>query len=166
MVYLALTLPRRYEARHWSVVWVGFDIVECVVLASLAFLTWKRRQLMVFTAVMAGTLLLSDAWFDVISSWGNGDSWSALVLAIFVELPASAFLFWVAYRNIRRTLAAYDALLGRPDHSGNLLRVPALSPPFESDPTSGEAVQGHMALWNPDEIVRPELNETNHREVA
>ena len=28
MVYLGLTLPHRYEARHWSVLWIGYDAIE------------------------------------------------------------------------------------------------------------------------------------------
>jgi len=127
MVYLGLTLPRRYEARHWSFVWIGFDVIEWVALTTFAWLTWKRRQLMLVTSIIAGTLLFADVWFDVISSWGNRDGWFTLLLAVFIEAPVSLVFFWVAYREIRRTLTVYDSLLGRADHSAGLLRVPALT---------------------------------------
>ncbi len=125
-IFLGLTLPRRYDARHWSLLWIGFDIILCVVLASFAWLTWKRRQLMLVTAIIAGTLLFCDAWFDVITSWGNRDHWVTIVTAVFAELPLSGFMFWLAYRAIRRSLAAYYALVGQGDHPPGLLRAPAL----------------------------------------
>jgi hypothetical protein len=124
-IFLGFTLPRRYDARHWSLLWLGFDIILCAVLASFAWLTWKRRQLMLVTAIIAGTLLFCDAWFDVITSWGNRDHWVTIVTAVFAELPLSAFMFWLAYRAIRRSLAAYYALVGQADHPPGLLRAPA-----------------------------------------
>ena len=125
-VFLGYTLPRRYDARHWSLLWIGFDVILCVVLISFAWLTWKRRQLMLVTAIIAGTLLFCDAWFDVITSWGNRDHWVTVITALFAELPLAAFMFWLAYRAIRRSLAAYYAIVGQGDHVPGLLRAPAL----------------------------------------
>jgi hypothetical protein len=125
-VFLGYTLPRRYDARHWSLLWIGFDVILCAVLITFAWLTWKRRQLMLVTAIIAGTLLFCDAWFDVITSWGNQDHWVTVATALFAELPLSAFMFWLAYRAIRRSLAAYYALMGQADHPPGLLRAPAL----------------------------------------
>jgi hypothetical protein len=125
-VFLGFTLPRRYDAHHWSLLWIGFDIIVCGVLASFAWLTWKRRQLMAVMAIIAGTLLFCDAWFDVITAWGNSDSWVTLVTAFCAELPLAVFLYWVAYRIIRRSLAAYYALIGQAEHPPGLLRAPAL----------------------------------------
>jgi hypothetical protein len=45
---------------------------------------------------------------------------------LFAELPLAAFMFWLAYRAIRRSLAAYYALMGQTDHPPGLLRAPAL----------------------------------------
>jgi hypothetical protein len=129
MVYLGVTLPRRYEARHWSLLWIGFDVIECLVLAFCAWSTWRRRQLMPVTAVIAGTLVFSDAWFDVITSWGNRDSWFTLVLAVFVELPFAAFMFWIAYRAIRRSSATYDGRVDRTNRPGYVHRAHDLSLP-------------------------------------
>ena len=137
-IFLGLTLPRRYDARHWSLLWIGFDAILCVVLASFAWLTWKRRQLMLVMAIIAGTLLFCDAWFDVITSWGNRDHWVTIMTAVFAELPLSAFMFWLAYRAIRRSLAAYYAVIGQAEHPPGLLRAPALyvapDPDDGSDP--------------------------------
>ena len=125
-VFLGYTLPRRYDARHWSLLWIGFDVILCVVLTTFAWLTWKRRQLMLVTAIIAGTLLFCDAWFDVITSWGNRDHWVTVITALFAELPLAAFMFWLAYRAIRRSLAAYYAIIGQGDHPPGLLRATRL----------------------------------------
>jgi hypothetical protein len=125
-VFLGYTLPRRYDARHWSLLWIGFDVILCAVLITFAWLTWKRRQLMLVMAIIAGTLLFCDAWFDVITSWGNRDHWVTVITALFAELPLAAFMFWLAYRAIRRSLAAYYALMGQADQLPGLLHAPAL----------------------------------------
>ena len=28
-VFLGFTLPRRYDAKHWSLLWIGFDVILC-----------------------------------------------------------------------------------------------------------------------------------------
>jgi hypothetical protein len=134
-VFLGYTLPRRYEAGHWSRRWIGFGVILCVVLSAFAWLTWKRRQLMLVMAIIAGTLLFCDAWFDVITSWGNRDHWVTVITALFAELPLAALMFWLAYRAIRRSLAAYYAVIGQGDHPPGLLHAPALYLPTETDPT-------------------------------
>jgi hypothetical protein len=42
-VLLAITLPHRYVAGHWTVTWVGFDITLLGCLALTAWLAWRRR---------------------------------------------------------------------------------------------------------------------------
>jgi len=134
-IFLGYTLPRRYDARHWSLLWIGFDVILCLVLAAFAWLTWKRRQLMLVMAIIAGTLLFCDAWFDVITSWGNRDHWLTVFTALFAELPLSAFMFWLAYRAIRRSLAAFYSLMGDSEHPTGLLRAPALFAAVENAPS-------------------------------
>jgi len=48
------------------------------------------------TAAVTGTLLVCDAWFDVLTSRGTTDVVQAAVLAVFVELPIAALCFWMA----------------------------------------------------------------------
>jgi hypothetical protein len=115
MVYLGLTLPHRYEARQWSVLWIGYDAIECVVLTALAGLSWRRRHLIPLLAVVAGTLLFSDAWFDVLTSWGNHDGLFTLASAILIELPLSGLLFWVATRSARKPTDRSGLLTGEED---------------------------------------------------
>jgi hypothetical protein len=119
MIYLGFTLPHRYVAGHWSLLWIGFDVIEFAVLASIAWMTWKRRQMMGAMALIAGTLLLSDAWFDVVTSWGGQGSQFTLMTALVVELPLAVFMYWLAFRAIQRTRTAGDALLSHSDPGAN-----------------------------------------------
>jgi len=150
-VFLGFTLPRHYDARHWSLLWIGFDVIVCVVLAAFAWLTWKRRQLMLVMAVIAGTLMFCDAWFDVVTSWGNRDHWVTIATAVFAELPLAVFMYWLAYRAIRRTLAAYAALVGQDDPPVGLLRAPALF----IDPDPGPDSEALSADLRGDDLRQP-----------
>ena len=46
-----------------------------------------------------GSLLVTDAWFDVILSSDTDELRTALFLAAVAELPAAAVCFWIAYRT-------------------------------------------------------------------
>jgi hypothetical protein len=60
-------------------------------------------------AIVTGTLLVCDAWFDMILSWGTTDwRWSVLS-AVAVELPLAALLFAAARHMIRTTVADLGA---------------------------------------------------------
>ncbi|UQX89296.1 hypothetical protein M6D93_04650 [Jatrophihabitans telluris] len=78
VVYLAATLPRTYTTGHWRLTWVGFDCALAFVLAATALLALWRRQLVIVTSVMAGTLLICDAWFDTTTAAGR-DRWLSWV---------------------------------------------------------------------------------------
>jgi hypothetical protein len=55
-------------------------------------------------ATITGTLLLCDAWINVIPTTGMARA-EAVVLA-FVEVPLAALSFWVAARAARRSAPA------------------------------------------------------------
>jgi hypothetical protein len=44
-------------------------------------------------ATVSGTLLLSDAWFDVTLAWGTAGEATSLLLALGVELPLASALW-------------------------------------------------------------------------
>jgi hypothetical protein len=112
MIYLGLTLPQRYDARQWELVWIGFDVFEVAVLLHVAWSAWFRRQLTLVSTIVAATLLFSDAWFDVITSIGNRDEWITLATALLGEIPLALFFMWVARRILLRMVAAVHVAEG------------------------------------------------------
>ena len=88
---LAATLPHRYEARHWTLAWVGFDIALVAGLATTAWLTWRARPALVYPALITATLLVCDAWFDTTTAQRSDVLVSALS-ALLLELPMAAVL--------------------------------------------------------------------------
>jgi len=111
-VYLGLSLPPRYEAGHWNLLWTGFDVALIVVLVYAAWAAWFRRQVLATTALVAGTLLLCDAWFDIITSFGHEDQWVTLVTGLAGEIPLAVFFLWLYRRIVLSTLAVYHERLG------------------------------------------------------
>lgn len=106
-IYLGLTLPRRSVARHYDLAWVGFDCLIVVALARTAWLAWRGRPSVVMPAVATATLLMADAWFDVVTSSAS-QVWRALLLALVVELPCAALSLGIAHRAITHLTWARD----------------------------------------------------------
>jgi len=111
-VGLGLTLPRHQRVGQWRLVWVGFDVAELIALGTVAWSAWKRRQLLVPATFISGTLLLCDAWFDVVLSWQTDERWQSLISAALVEVPLALSLWWLARSVILRTVRFARARFG------------------------------------------------------
>jgi hypothetical protein len=123
-ILLAVTLPRRYVAGHWAVTWVGFDIVLLAFLGLTAWLAWRRRQAVVVTAFIAGTLLTCDAWFDITTASGRADTIYAIASAALLELPLAALLFGVAHHLLGHAVHRARAGQGGAGPPAALHRLP------------------------------------------
>lgn len=138
--WLWASLPNRFAVHDWNLVWTGFDVVLIASLAYCAWAIWARRQVMVPMALVAGTLLVCDAWFDVLTSVGTRGEWLTLATAFFGELPLAAFFFVTAARVMRRSVAAFHAAMGLPGPPPRLRDAALVSartdPPMRS-PGSG-----------------------------
>lgn len=99
--FLAATLPHRYEARHWTLAWVGFDVALLVGLAATAYMAWRGRPAVIFPALVTATLLVCDAWFDVLTSRTTHELVVAIAMAAVAEGPLALLCIWVA-RNADR----------------------------------------------------------------
>lgn len=110
-VFLGLSLPPKYSAGHWNLLWTGFDTGLVCVLGYAAWAAWFRRQIVATTAIVAGTLLICDAWFDTITSIGHSDHWVSLLTALGGELPLAVFFFWLYRRIVLKSLAFYHELV-------------------------------------------------------
>jgi len=97
--YLGLSLPTRYVARHWTLTWVGFDVVLMMMFAATAVLGLLRRQLLVLTAFASGVLLLCDAWFDVTTA-NSHDRLLSIATAVVAEVPIAILLISGALRLV------------------------------------------------------------------
>jgi hypothetical protein len=125
-IFLALTLPSAHAARHWDAAWVGFDAGLTLVLGVTAWAAWFRRQILVMAALVAATLLVCDAWFDVTTSLGTSDQTLTIVTALLGELPLAAVLFWLVRRIMVRTFAVCRERLGDERTGVRLREVPIL----------------------------------------
>ncbi|WP_329131822.1 hypothetical protein OG552_11290 [Streptomyces sp. NBC_01476] len=94
---LATNLPPTASAPHWATAWVGLDAMEAAGLIATGLLMVRRHPLRAAAAGATGTLLVVDAWFDVMTSTGSAFT-TALVMACTAELPLAAVCVTVAIR--------------------------------------------------------------------
>ena len=102
IVYLAQSLPDRYDTGQWRAAWVGFDIALLCCFAGAAWLGLRRRRAAVPLLVATAALLCCDAWFDVVLDWESSERWTSVFLAAVAEVPIAVLLLVAA----RRLLAA------------------------------------------------------------
>jgi hypothetical protein len=104
IVLLVYLLPSAQQASHWDIAWAGFDVGLALVLSGVALAAWRHSPWLEGAATAAATLLLVDAWFDVLTSSTRLDLIVAVVEAVFVELPLAVLCLLLA-RNAERRLA-------------------------------------------------------------
>jgi hypothetical protein len=123
---LAVVLPSSERSAHYDVSWVGFDVLLCALLLRTGWLALRRRERSEVTAAMAGTLLIVDAWFDVLSAPDTAQFLIALAMALLVELPLAGVCLWICGRvegeRARREAALAAAL--RRAFAGGRIRFP------------------------------------------
>jgi hypothetical protein len=128
---LFVTLPRHYGASHWRVAWGGFDVGLGIALASTAIAALRRSPFGEVAAAVTGTLLVCDAWFDVLTSHGTADVAQAVVEALLVELPLAVLCFWIAH-NLAHAMETARPYL---QAAGFTIRDHKLIPPNEAEPS-------------------------------
>jgi hypothetical protein len=97
---LAKNLPTYHLAHHWDIAWVGVDTSMTILLACTAYLAAKRSIWQALTATSLATLLVLDAWFDVLTSSPGHDQIIALGFAAFIELPLALLTYLMAHGAI------------------------------------------------------------------
>lgn len=123
--WLFASLPPHHVANHWRLAWGGFDVGLSAALAATAVLVARRSPLAEITATVTATLLVCDAWFDVLTSRGTSQMVQAAVLAALVELPLAVLCLWIA-RNVERALEVARPYLER---AGFAIRGRRVVPP-------------------------------------
>lgn len=95
---LGTTLPTRTTAQHWNMAWVGLDSLEALGLICTGLLLYRRDPRAGLTAAATATLLLVDAWFDVLTAAPGTDRIIAVLMAAGAELPIAALCVYLAVR--------------------------------------------------------------------
>jgi hypothetical protein len=134
--YLFGALPPDYTANNWAVAWGGFDIGLVLALGSTALLLARRSPFAEVMATVSGTLLLCDAWFDVLTARGTWDVVESVVEALVVELPLAVLCFWIA-RNLAQAFEVARPYLAE---AGFTVRGNKLVPPPEKAPRPATSV--------------------------
>jgi hypothetical protein len=98
IVYLGLTLPSRQLSRHYDIAWVGFDVMELLALGATGLFALRHSRYLALTSAAAATLLIVDAWFDVLTS-NRHQLPQAIVLAVLIELPLATICGWLSYHT-------------------------------------------------------------------
>jgi galactitol-specific phosphotransferase system IIC component len=109
VVYLAVVLPSRQLSAHYDLAWVGFDAALAVSLLVTGVLVVRHSPSVVLPAAGTAALLVTDAWFDVVTASRSGQREVALVLAVLVEVPLAVLSLAVALRVLRRVTSASTA---------------------------------------------------------
>src|ERR1022692_721675 len=125
---LAVKLPPHYRAGGWRGTWVGFDIAEFAAFAATGWAAWRRRQLLIVSLAVLATLLVCDAWFDVMLDAHTAGFPTSLLSALLVELPLALLAVLFARRLLRITIGQimrYEGLTGRVPP---LWQIPLLGP--------------------------------------
>ncbi len=97
---LAENLPTLQTAHHWDTAWVGFDIFIICLLILTVYLAIVRSIWLTLTATSLSTLLVVDAWFDVLTANPGRDQVIALGFAAFIELPLAVLTYIMAHDSI------------------------------------------------------------------
>jgi hypothetical protein len=111
-LYLTYTLPAHHVTDDWRVAWAGFDLALAVSLIATAFGIVRASPWLDGAAMVATTLLGTDAWFDIVLAEPGNERIDAIILAVVGELPLALFCFWIvlnaerAIRNVMQPLYA------------------------------------------------------------
>src|SRR5260221_5225572 len=138
-IWLSASLKAHHETRHWDLAWSGFDSGLALAFLLTAFAAWRKSPWVGALAAATGTLLITDAWFDIALESHSDELRNALFLAVFAELPVAVLCFWIAYRTERLlALLVREALhitpAGDSPAQGDLVRV--LAVPADRTPVS------------------------------
>jgi hypothetical protein len=123
-IWLSSSLHPHHLTSRWDTAWSGFDVGLAIAFLGTAIAAWQRSPSVGAFAAATGTLLLTDAWFDIVlESHGNEES-TAIAEAVLFEIPVAVLCFGIAYRTERFLAMVVEQALHL---------APAAERPSESD---------------------------------
>jgi hypothetical protein len=108
--YLSITLPAHHLSSHWDMSWVGLDIGITFLLLLSALLVYLGSDWIIISSTATGSLLVADAWFDIMSAHAGADLRESVAMAVFVELPLATISYIVAHRILQKNLRSVTDL--------------------------------------------------------
>lgn len=116
-IWLTQWLPSHHASVRWDLAWSGFDTGLALAFLFTAVAAWRRSPWVGASAATTGTLLVTDAWFDVILESHSDELRVSILTAVFAELPLAVFCFWIAYRTEQFLARMVDQARGRDEAS-------------------------------------------------
>src|SRR2546430_17742317 len=104
-LYLTYACPARHVTDHWRIAWAGFGTGLAAALAATAAGVLREARWVDATAAVAATLLITDAWFDIVLADAGFERTEAIVLAVLGEIPLALFCSWVVL-NAERAIGS------------------------------------------------------------
>src|ERR1700733_11434768 len=83
-IFLRFKLPSRQLSSHYNIAWAGFDVILLVALAATGHFALRRSHYLAVAAAAAATLLVVDAWFDVMTAPPGSQFLFSLATAVFI----------------------------------------------------------------------------------
>ena len=96
IIFIAWNLPSRQLSPNYDIAWAGFDVLLFTATASTAGTALRRSRYLANAASWSAALLVTDAWFDVMTAPSGKDRTGAILMACVVELPLAARCAWLA----------------------------------------------------------------------
>jgi hypothetical protein len=100
-IWLATSLQAVHVTDSWDLAWSGFDIGLALLFIATAIAAYRRSPWVGALAAALGTMLIVDAWFDIVLASHTDERRTAIVFAVFLELPTAVVCFWIAQRTER-----------------------------------------------------------------
>jgi hypothetical protein len=98
IVYLAYSLPSHRLSADFDVAWAGFDAMLLAALAGTGYFALRRSRYLAAAAAATATLLVVDAWFDVMTTLPS-QRLEPVALAVLVELPLASVCVWLSFHT-------------------------------------------------------------------
>ena len=98
IVHLAYSLPSRQVSADYDVAWAGFDVMLLLALAGTGYFALRRSRYLAIAAAATATLLVVDAWFDVMTTLPS-QRLEPAALAVLVELPLASVCVWLSFHT-------------------------------------------------------------------
>ena len=109
-IWLSESLKPHHVTNRWDLAWSGFDTGLALFFLATAYAAYKRSPWVGALAAATGTMLVIDAWFDIVLESHADELRQSIMLAIFAELPAALFCFWIAVRTERFLAGLVEAV--------------------------------------------------------